>query len=138
MVTYIRPFAPEHLEDIGTPSALELRSVATELMRHPSFSFMKDHKAVACGGMHPFLWASRWNAWAFMLPESGPHMLKITRFVRKIIAENPVPRLEAHVVADFPQGFKFAHAIGLTLETPVAMKNWSPSGEDVFQFARIT
>lgn len=138
MVTYFRPFHPEHLEHIGTPQALELYPAGFELMRYPSFSLMQNHRAIACGGMHPFLWASRWNAWAHMLPESGPHMLAITRFVRRILAENPVPRLEAHVIADFPQGFKFAQAIGLTLETPVAMRNWSPDGQDTFQFARTT
>lgn len=132
------PFAPEHLAALPFDDAWKLLSsgAAEELAKHPAFTGRLNGRVVGCAGVHPFLWDGRWNAWAFLTDETGPHMLQITRFVRFVLANFPVPRLEAHVRAGFPQGVKFARALGFTLETPEPMRHWAADGTHAYQFAR--
>lgn len=134
------PFRKAHLAALSAPDAKVLHATASvvELEKHPSFTGRDDAgNVVGCAGLHPIWWPGRWNAWAFFEKPTGPHMLQITRFVRLVLDSFPVPRVEAHVIEGFPQGYKFAKVLGFQLETPAPMMKWSPNGENVFQFSRV-
>ena len=139
MLTF-EPFKKEHLSVLSDPEAAILHATASvvELERHPSFTGRDvEGRIVGCAGLHPIWWPGRWNAWAFLEDATGPHMLQITRFVRLVMDSYPVPRVEAHVVADFTKGYRFAELLGFKLETPEPMLKWLPDGRSVYQFSKV-
>lgn len=139
MLTF-EPFKADHLLYLTDPIAkgLHASGAAFHLSDNPSFTGRTpEGKIVGCAGLHPFLWKSRWNAWAFFEPETRPYMRQIIRFACVVLDNCGADRVEAHVRAGFKQGFKFPSMLGFVLETPEPMRRWSEHGEDVYQFARV-
>lgn len=101
-----------------------------------AFSGLRDDgEVLICGGVLEY-WKGRGLLWAFVSAAAGPHMLSITRGVRRFLAEAPHPRLEAAVEHSFPQGQTWARMLGMTLETPNARK-FLENGADCAIYVRI-
>jgi hypothetical protein len=72
---------------------------------------------VACGGLLKH-WPHRYMAWMLLPPQSGPHMVAVTRAVKRAmeLVERPA-RIEMHVRQDFIPGHRFATLLGFEMES---------------------
>lgn len=128
-------FHPEHLRYLS-PQHLQKHAhallIGTEYMdligRNFGISGWAGHTCIgACGAIavHPH----RAVGWALLSEEAGEYMLPIVRKVRAYFDVMAFKRLEAHVLADFDNGHRFARLLGLKQETPEPMKYHGPNGE---------
>lgn len=110
-------------------------SVLAQLEGANSYTGIVNGDVVFCAGTI-MQWPTRHVGWALLHERlSRPHMLWITREVRAGI-ERVRGRIEFTVRADFPQGQRWAEAIGFRIETPL-LKAYGPEGEDHIGYARI-
>lgn len=144
MAVEFRPFHPEHLQYIH-PQEIQrfqqLGMLQPEYMRvlasGLALSAWVDHRCIAAAGIvttRPYRLAL---AWALISIHAGPHMLSITRKCRAVIADDPIPRVEMSVRADFEEGHRWARAVGMTLETPTPLRKRGANGEDEMIYARV-
>jgi hypothetical protein len=101
--------------------------------RNNSWTGVVDGRPVACAGFMP-QWPGRTIAWAYLNANSGPHMLFVTRAVRKAL-DKVKGRIEFAVRRDFDAGHRWARLLGFDVETYV-MKAYGPDGEDVTSYVR--
>lgn len=93
-----------------------------------------DGAPVGCGGlvMH---WPGRHMAWVYLNANAGPHMLFITRAVRRVL-DNTDGRIEMTVREDFDAGHRWAKLLGFQVETEV-LRAYGPEGESHVGYVRI-
>jgi hypothetical protein len=135
------PFKPIHYEWLcaSGPSSdaytvAQIDAIAPQLMRENSWTGVVDGEPVVCAGTIK-QWEGRHLAWAYLAQNTGPHMLWITREVRKALAKVQ-GRLEFTVRADFPAGMKWAEMLGFEIETP-CLEAFGPQGESHVGFVRF-
>jgi hypothetical protein len=109
--------------------------VAMTLEKHNSWTASDDGAPIACGGTIE-QWKGRHQAWMFMTTRTAPHMLTITRAVKRQLAATP-GRVEMTVRADFPQGHRWARMLGFQREFPGVLKQYGPEGEDHVGYVRL-
>lgn len=91
---------------------------------------------VACGGTIR-QWKGRYIAWAYMTPQTGRCMLRLTRLVREVLDEI-VGRVEITVRADFDAGRRWAELLGFEVENPPGiLRRYGPEGEDHISYVRV-
>lgn len=93
----------------------------------PAVSLIEGGVLLTCFGLMPG-GGSRAILWAFGSAHAGPHMLKIARFVRKLLDDCEYDRVEATVLAGFEPGHRLLRVIGMQDETPNGMQKFSPDG----------
>lgn len=138
----LRPCEPGHLkfinaqddarEDYHIMCSPQFAGIITDNF---SISAWDGSKCVAAGGIVP-IYAGRAAAWALISKEAGPHMVQITRAVRKAIMLDPTPRIETVVNADFINGHRWARMIGMECEHPCLRKH-GVHGQDEALYVRI-
>jgi len=117
--------------------AVLLGSGAAELLESP-LALTAWHRS-ACLGMagllpvHPH----RAVAWMLLSELAGPHMLTISRKVKRVAALSPWRRIEVTVDATFVEGQRFARLLGAKLETPEPMRAYGTDGEDQYMYALV-
>lgn len=82
-------------------------------------------------------WPHRAIGWTVLSAHAGPFMRAVTRAVRDWLAQRPERRVEFYVDAQFPQGVRWAHLLGFTLETPLPMRHFLPNGNGAYMFGRV-
>lgn len=91
---------------------------------------------VACGGTIR-QWKGRYVAWAYMTPQTGCCMLRLTRLVRDVLDEIS-GRVEITVRADFAAGRRWAELLGFEVENPPGvLRRYGPEGEDHISYVRV-
>jgi hypothetical protein len=80
----------------------------------PAWTALDDERPIACAGF-TFPWSGRAVAWA-VLGDCGAQMIRLTRAVRSKLRDCPAERIECQVRADFPQGLRWAEALGFARE----------------------
>lgn len=131
------PFKSWHFEWMQSESAA-LKSVSPDDLKPCeklySWTGVVDGKPIGCAGVVT-QWPGRHVLWAYLRPDTGPHMLWITRQVKERLALYE-GRLEMTVRADFAAGLRWAGMLGFTVETPV-LTAYGPEGEDHVGYIRI-
>lgn len=94
-----------------------------------------DGRVVAVIGLVQ-LWPGRRYVWAYLSRDSGPHMLALTRRVRRWLRYHGSGRLEAAVDPEFAAANRWARLLGFRCETPEGMREYVP-GKDFLLYARI-
>ncbi len=139
MIRRVVPFRRWHaawLMEHGTAEALSLFDTDTMicLEKQNSWTLVVDGDPVICGGTIT-QWPGRSMAWAHLSTLAAPHMLYITRGVRRLLAEVP-GRIEVTVRCDFAKGHAWARMLGFEIETPV-LRAFGPAGEDHTGYVRF-
>ena len=116
----------------GSAFKVALDTIA-QLEAENSWTGVVDGKPVVCAGTIR-QWPGRHTAWAYLADTTGPHMLWITREVKKVLDKVP-GRVEFTVRADFPAGQRWAEMLGFKVETP-RMEGYGPEGEAHVGFVR--
>lgn len=111
-----------------------IQAISSQLEACNSWTGVVGGDPVVCAGTLP-QWPGRHIAWAYLAQNTGPHMLWITREVKKVLARVE-GRVELTVRSDFPAGMKWAEMLGFKVETPL-LKAYGPSGESHTGFVRF-
>lgn len=138
----IRPYAPADLDTLilqpgqaHVQAQLAGRGYAQALARTEAYTVLlqarqEDERAarvIACLGayaLHP----GRALAWGLIARDCGPHLLALTRAVRRWLASCPYARVEAHAEQGFAAGARWLRLLGFACETPQGMRRFTPEG----------
>lgn len=82
-------------------------------------------------------WEGRALAWAILAQDSGDAMLPLTRAIAHYLKTCDYRRIEAYLDTEFPQGIRWARALGFVCETPMPMPGFYPNGNPAFLYARV-
>lgn len=88
---------------------------------------------MCCGALQ--LWTGRFHVWTFMGEQSGKHMVRITREVRRLL-RTIIGRMEMTVNMDFAAGHRWAKLLGFEIEIPL-LKQYGPAGESHIGYVRF-
>lgn len=139
----IIPFRSEHLAN------MKLQGYMRELAQDESiraalgkdgmaWSALMDGRVVACAGILP-QWTGRAVGWAVFgecLPLRA--WFKITKAAKRVLDETQksgFQRIEITVKEDFPQGHRWARALGF--EAGQVMRKYAPDGSDHRMWERV-
>lgn len=96
----------------------------------------EDGTVYAVAGILP-QWEGRAIAWAMVAYNAGPHMVRITREIKRFLDECGYRRVEASVDAFFPQAHRWIRMLGFECETPEPMRGYGYQGRPAFLYARV-
>lgn len=142
----VEPFKPEHM------AALLPRMNKDQTLDHglwtpefcarlaetcEAFSALSESGDVlaVCGVMQ--LWPERYHLFAYMSLDSGPHMVALTRGVRRFLAALR-GRMETQVSEGFEAGHRWVKLLGFKCETPDGMDGFFPGDRRGFMYSRVT
>jgi len=103
----------------------------------PGFTAWSGSSPVGCFGVVE-QWDGRGMAWAVLDASAGPHLLPITRAARTWFDSMAYRRVEAYIDTQFPQGRRWVHLLGFTLEADIPMRKFFANGHDAYLYARVT
>jgi hypothetical protein len=130
------PYQPEHLVGfVPQPGQATDFALQPEAPPHEQAWTALHAEQVLCVGGFTAIWPGRAVGWMLLSVQAGPHMLGLTRVVRRRIAEFEVDRLELYADASFPQAQRWAEMLGFECEGRA--RNFLPGRRDVFIFARV-
>lgn len=136
------PFEPHHLDLIEPDPVLanlKARMKPGLLMQGQGMSWIDrdSGEVIMIGGYIVRRPGVGW-LWFLPSPRGSRSLLTAARFFKQWIATlDPNIRLEAHVLADFKEGIRWAEFLGLQRETGEPMRKWD-GHEDYHLFARVT
>lgn len=137
----IRPFHVAHLQALKLqPSQAQLAPRLSEevleflgtLDAYTAFS--RAGEPLACAGLMD-IWSGRAMAWSFISERAGPHMVGVTRAVKRFLDLKAPRRTEMYVDAGFEAGYRWAELLGFEREG--YLKSFDADGRDQVLFARI-
>lgn len=142
---YFTPFQPRHIRRLvgiqGEQAEDAVFAISLEeaagYAAHPSWTGWIGADVVGCAGIIP-VWENRSMVWALIGERCGPHMLKITRFVREQLRAHPARRVEATVLTGFEAGEQWMELLGFKCETPNGMCSYDPAGRTMSLYSRIS
>lgn len=129
----IVPYKAEHIQAIEPTSdashykALTTSAIARTLEGPFAKTALLDGRPIACAGLAN-RWYESWIAWAYLSKDTAPHMLPITRAIRKMLPDLPKGRIEAATPMDYQAGRRWLELLGFNLETPFGMAHYTPDG----------
>jgi len=139
----IIPFEPDHFTQLLLqPSQAMLQPTLSDPSYGPSlkaagpaYSLEVDGAILAAAGFVP-QWDNRALVWALISKEVGPHMVGLTRAVKRALSLHHYRRVETHVASDFAEGHRWARLLGFEREG--RMRAFTPQGDDCDLYARIS
>ncbi len=142
----IRPFKPEHalilpVRDIeqGMKNNEDFAKWAQDNNTPgTSYSAFVGDTLLGCGGIQ-ILWKGVGEGWVLFSSEVTNHKIAIYRIVKKLlekmIKENNLYRVQAHVRCDFGAALNFVEQLGFTVEG--RMRQFNPDKADSFLYGLI-
>ncbi len=133
-------FRAEHLAQLrilgsGESGAFKLTPPQLQLLEaQNSWTVLVDSYPIACGGMIEH-WPGRYQGWAYIGKQAGPHMTAITKAAQQVMAAVS-GRIEMTVRKDFEPGQHWARLLGFSIETPL-MPKFGPEGEDHIGYVKF-
>ena len=135
-------FAPCQAADIadvlarvpGAAGTMEPDDFLGAQVKGVSFSGWHEGRVVGCAGIYD-VWPGRSAIWSLLPPESGRHMVPITRFVDEILYAYPARRVEATVRPGHAAGERWMKMLRFDFEG--RMKAYGPDGGDYDLYARV-
>lgn len=147
MVVDLRPFDPRDADELVLQDAQVVETLAAPGWRSqlaqapdlgPCWSAWGDDRLLGCGGMIQ-QWRGRATAWCYLgagIPRAA--WVSIHRAVRARLEQAPslgLWRVEAHVMAGFLPGKRWAEMLGMELECLAT--GYLPCGGNAWLYARI-
>lgn len=137
------PFKKEHLKNLDEHVyGLSVKENITEaqleaLEKRPhSYSFQGDDgEILGCGGVIEY-WPGRAEGWAVLRKNLGARFFEVHTIFKTFLREIPIRRFELVTNVDFPEGIRWAYALGFTCEAPL-MKSYGRDGKDCMLFAKV-
>lgn len=139
----IVPFTPLHAMqivpqegqmEVPEDAALRMAEAMRMASAGPAWAVMVGADVICIAGVIE-QWNGRAACWAVLADEAGPHMLPLTRAVRKYLDGLGYRRLEMYVDCTFGAACRWARMLGFEVEGK--MSAFLPSGRDAFMFRRI-
>lgn len=139
----IVPFLPEHalalhlqpMQQVSEPPFSPTEAQA--LAGGPAYSAVgEDGTVYAAAGLLP-QWEGRAIAWAALAWNAGPHLMRITREVRRVLAAAPFRRIETPVDAEFLAARRWIEMLGFRCETPEPMRGYGVNGRAAYLYALV-
>jgi hypothetical protein len=135
------PYQPRHLREIALQphqehlgTMLQRTDAAEQVTKTgPCWTALLEGKPIACAGFQN-CWEGRAIAWAVLSDQAGPHMLSLTRAVRKALELYPAERIEAHAMLGFRPAERWLKALGFEQETVLRKFN---RGQDFRAFVLL-
>ena len=141
----IEPFKPEHA------MILSVRDTEKDMKQNKDFAKWAEVNAtgtsysafhgdtlIGCGGIRT-LWDGVGEGWVLFSTEVVNHKVSIRRYVnkyfKKIIEENNLHRVQAHVNCEWGLALRFADSLGFEVEG--RMVKFNPDGTDSYLFAWV-
>lgn len=116
----------EHLH-----SALRERGYAEKVHESgPAWTALLGEIPIGCGGFIEH-WQGRATAWAILSDDAGPHLLALTREVRRRLIRHSAGRIEAQTLLGFQPAARWARLIGF--EPECVLRQFS-QGRDYLAF----
>jgi len=114
------PFRAEHAALIDLQAEQErIEGIGhvLEAASNPAWTLQIADKIIACCGVAA-QWDGRYTAWTLISRDAGPHMIRLTRMMNRMIELFPGPwRMEAYVKTGFEAGDRLMKAMGFRFET---------------------
>tara|TARA_R110000824_G_scaffold208881_2_gene394694 strand:+ start:454 stop:894 length:441 start_codon:yes stop_codon:yes gene_type:complete len=143
----VADYKPEHGKEIldgkmnkGAPHHISKYLDFAESLYVPgqSFSAIDNGHLIACGGIKQ-LWPGVAEVW-FLSTDKVHHQVRpivkiVFKYLKILIEEQELVRIQSAVRADWPEAQRFAQFIGL--ENEGLMKKYGPDGSDYFRFAKV-
>lgn len=136
----IVPFDDSHIAamDIQEAQAAAKILVTPEylawLCTGDAYTVLVDGKPIVSAGVAPF-GDGRGLAWALFAQCSGPHFVRLVRYIRRYLADTPFRRVEATVDTRFTAAVRLAKLVGFEIEG--TMRQYGRDGGDHHMMARI-
>lgn len=131
----IVPFLPEHLDDLASAATLTIENGAALAGTGMAYTGMVGNRAIGCAGLVE-QWGGRACAWAVLSAETGPHMLAISRAVRRGLDMHGYRRVEAAVRVDYPPaGKRWMELLGFRWECRAEC--YTPDGVAADLYSRV-
>jgi RimJ/RimL family protein N-acetyltransferase len=137
----VREFHPYDLEELQLqPMQADYKPIATT--QHgmalkeagDCFTVTVDGIPIGCIGVVNF-WEKRRHAWAYLSQDAGKHLVPLTRAIRRWLKYHGEGRLETAVDCRFDAAIRWVEMMGFEREGK--MRQWSPTGDDFWLYARI-
>jgi hypothetical protein len=137
----VEPFKAEHLARMRVQEAqlMEAASLSPAMLRAleatDAWATLIDGEVLLVGGLAE-MWAGRAVLWSYVSANAGPHMVRLTKGVRRLLDASGFARVEVYVDADFEAGHRWAQALGFRLEAKI-MTAFFPDGRDAALYGRV-
>jgi hypothetical protein len=140
----IVPFQPEHalavrlqpMQATEGPPVTPVEAAALHAGGPAYTALGEDGAVLAAAGLLP-QWPGRACAWAMIAHNAGPHFLRITREVRRVLEACDFRRIEITVDARFAAAVRWAEMLGFRRETPEPMAAYCPNGNPAYLYALV-
>lgn len=130
---HIRAIDPQDAQK-GQTLDQRLETARALIEQGNAYAAINEHGVMCVAGITP-QWDGRAVAWALLSKDAGPHMVKITRTVRRFLETIGVRRIEMYVDAQFCHGCRWASMLGFKNEGRMAA--FLPNGNDAFMYGRV-
>lgn len=131
---HIRQMEPQDAQK-GQTLAERLETARVLIEQGSAYAAVNEDGVMCVAGITP-QWDGRAVAWALLSRDAGPHMVKITRTVRRFLDTIGYRRIEMYVDAQFCNGCRWAEMLGFKNETPDGMAGFLPNGNRAFMYGR--
>ena len=138
----VEPFVVEHWERLTVQPAQRAclpwmtDDIVPWLAEIEAYSAFAGDDLVAIAGLWE-KWPGSAVVWSFLSEAAGPHMIPLTRAIRRFLELRAPRRIEAYVDADFGPGRRWVELLGFTCETPDTMRAFTPDGGAQYLYSRI-
>lgn len=102
----------------------------------PSWAALAGDLVVAVGGICDS-WPGRGIGWSGLSRHAGPHMVALTRAIRRLHESLDYRRIEMFVAVDHPEALRWARLLQFHNDTPTPMQGFLPDGGAAYLFARV-
>jgi len=142
----LRPFEPEHalmlpvreIEQGMKDNEDFVKWVEINNTPGTSYSGFVGDTLLGCGGIK-LLWHGVGEAWVLFSPEVVNHKVGVyrvvTEYLEKIIKDNNLHRVQAHVRCDFDIAVRFAENMGFKIEG--RLFGFNPDGTDSYIYGLV-
>lgn len=137
------PFEPAHMARLDVQDAQQDVDAQTRLdialaqaSYGPAWSVLDGETVMAVGGICD-TWAGRGIGWSGLSRHVGPHMLALTRLIRRTHESLDYRRIEMFVDPDHAAAIRWAALLQFRNETPEPMQGFLPDGRPAYLFARV-
>jgi hypothetical protein len=137
----VEPFKVEHLAELRVQpaQAADLAAVTQDMLRPfeatDAWTARCAGEVVLIGGLLE-VWAGRAVLWAYVGAGAAPHLVRITKGVRRFIEAAAHKRIETYVDVGFAAGHRWAELLGFKLEAP-HMPAFFPDGRNAALYGRV-
>lgn len=138
-----KPLSFDHIRYVHTNPEQKAEQIAMltsygdHACQQPGLEAWAGNRCLGMAGLIPVYPGRFLIAWALLSRHSGPHMLAITRQVRRMLGAQDVDRIEMTVNAEFEAAQKWADMLGFVRETPEPLRKRGPGGTDEYIYARV-